>query len=191
VAEVDGQARAKLLEALRAGGSVSAAAEASGYTRQHVYRLAGTDQEVGAALEAAKARPGRGRRRTVPGGAEPEGVTTADGTVTAPQSARPPSLPASLASPAPSPLVEAVAAGAPEAVERMRAILRIESESPGVLLAQCKAAQLVLEVAGRPAPVGALRARAEASDGRAVEVEGTGPGIEGLVARILGGGASG
>lgn len=84
-------------------------------------------------------------------------------------------------------LSDAVSAGALEAVTALRATLAVDSEAPGVLLAKNGAAKLLLELAGKPAPAGVLRARAEAGDGRAVEVEGrAGSGIEGLIGRVLG-----
>jgi hypothetical protein len=82
-------------------------------------------------------------------------------------------------------LVDAIAAGAIDAVDALRKTLAIDSEAPGVLLAKNGAAKLLLELAGRPAP-GVLRARAEDGEGRAVEVEGSGLGLEGLLAKVLG-----
>lgn len=102
-----------------------------------------------------------------------------------------PEVVAGLANRARSPeFSDAVAAAATEAVNALRKTLEIDSESPGVLLAKNGAAKLLLELAGRPATAGNLRARAEAADGRAVEVEGNGGGIAELVGRVLGAGGS-
>lgn len=58
-AESDQEARYKLAAALASGASVSAAARAAGYRRQHVYRLK-KDPEFVKMLEAAKARLAEG-----------------------------------------------------------------------------------------------------------------------------------
>jgi hypothetical protein len=84
----------------------------------------------------------------------------------------------------PAGIVAEVAAAAPEAVARLRRILELDDPDPRVLAAQCTAAQIVLDVAGRPAPVGALRVRAEDGE-RAVEAEASGGGLESLLARIV------
>ena len=63
-------ARARFLAALEGGATVTAAAKSAGLSRQTVYawRSRGGDPELAAALEAARLRGGRGRRRGAPGG---------------------------------------------------------------------------------------------------------------------------
>lgn len=52
---------AAVAEALRAEASVTAAARAAGVVRTYVYKLAGLDSDVAAALRELQARGGRGR----------------------------------------------------------------------------------------------------------------------------------
>lgn len=184
--------REALLAALATAPTVAEAARVAGWQRTYVARLLRDDPAFVLEVERRRASAGvpalpkRGER------VGPQPNRRGRGSVelaTEPRPAGIAPLPAS-AEPA-SPLVAAVAAGALEAVECCRAVLRVPSEAAGVLLAKNGAAKILLEMAGRPAPVGALRARAESADGRSLEIEGSGPGIEGLVARVLGGGASG
>lgn len=154
--------RAALVEALAGGLSKAKAARKVGYTREHVSRLWAKDPELRLEVE---------RRRAA--------------TAVVPEVATP-----ATTERAREELVDAVSSGALEAVARAREVLAIKSESPGVLAAQAKMAKLLLDVAGRPAPIGTVRVRAE--DGaKAAEVEGSGPGLEGLIAQVLGGGGRG
>ena len=59
-AEIDGEARARALTALAAGESVSAAARAASYTRQHLHRLL-KDAAFLAELEARRAELAEGK----------------------------------------------------------------------------------------------------------------------------------
>lgn len=154
--------RAKLVQALASGMSKAQAARAAGYTREHVSRLWAKDEQLRADVERR-----RGELAVVPEVATPATTEKARGA-----------------------LVDAVAAGALEAVERAREVLALKSSSPGVLAAQAKMAKLLLDVAGRPAPIGTVRLRRE-DGGKAEEVEGRGPGLEGLIAQVLGGGSRG
>lgn len=73
--ERDTKARAAFLAALEDGASVAAAARAAGVKRQTPYQWAQRgDSEVGQALEAARARGGRGQRTDLLRASEPESV---------------------------------------------------------------------------------------------------------------------
>lgn len=65
--ERDEAARAAVLAALRAGAAVTTAARGAGLARQTPYQWARRgDEEMREALEQARARGGRGRRRSAP-----------------------------------------------------------------------------------------------------------------------------
>ena len=72
-------ARARFLAALEGGATVTAAAKSAGLSRQTVYawRSRGGDPELAAAIEQARLRGGRGRRRGAPKG--PPGRVAASG----------------------------------------------------------------------------------------------------------------
>lgn len=127
----DPQARAKLLEALRApGATVTGAATAAGYARTHVYKIARSDAEVRAALGAIVG--GRGRRAK--------------------------DLPA--AAGAQDQLGRELGAGAVEAVARLRTILGREPDGETMYASdQVRAAKVLLDLVRAPAKAHVVTAR--------------------------------
>lgn len=196
MAESDGIARTKLLEALRApGATVREAAKAAGFGRAHVYRLADRDADVRAALEALQAQPGKGRRVRVAAEAAPAAPV-----VELPAAAGDDAGGAALLPAAPAG-TGALGVTAPEAgsyrrsaIETLSGIMLDESEKGLTRVAAARALVQSLPPPSalvKPPEVSTMRARVEDKDGRSAEVEGSGSGVEALIARVLGAGPNG